>query len=1206
VAKLFFFSCQLYSDILRESDLLHDDPSLTTTTGLESLPSSLELDSKYLVIFGLIQRLILLFVEKLTVKSITCETIVELLSETITSLKNQMGSGNAKKMVSYFVSFFQKLSKCNKSSIRAGSIDFISAMLMKEAIPQSVEMTSEEKDEYYQLLLDSLFERLYDSVQVVRFQAVSNACFILEKDSSSSSSSSGENSSFNGEEFIRLFQKFSSGKSFLFEIISFIKNGDRPQFRAKSLSLFSCLISLQTKNNNHNQSQSMDWGFELEVFQAASLDKSPLVRKQMVVSLFQLFREQPHQIKTHLLPTVIPLLSDPCSSVMDKLVSCLFEVFIQSPMDWISSSATEEEGPNDLLAFDLLHYAEEYGMAHVMDHLFVNIFMKRSLFAYDTVSFRRTMNQLIRKCIQLSSVSSEEQQSSSINSSGIWLMMELLLKTLTPTPNLSSATATDLNKMKGEMMEFFVEFLLKQRVTQLQKEERRILRTLNLLVEQISFIPKKNSQPLQEKLNQWLFSDSSSYCSVSLIAPLITLLYEFMNNNNASSSSASKKTNSSGNDVIPQFQEWVSRVFQLAVDNINNQNNNSKKTKNQDYCLLFGMNILGALAMLGFQKDDPPELPMFAKSSSQEKLSISWKQQQPDSAKGSAFHLSFPKFVLEFLLEIISNKKQQPQPEQKKNNNLVRTAAILTLGKFCLRSQKLCREYLPLFLSLLVVIDKNHKTNDENTEVEEEECVKLNALHVLSDLALRYTHIFNNYLSEMMKSLSDRSWKIRKMTFLMISNLILQDYMKWKPNYIFDFLSLLIDENQEISEIAKKLILKTFPTKFPDLLKSSYSSIFLALNHCLDESGNILHRPTNDTTANNHQSTVSSSRKQPKTLPQVHRFLIYSSIAQEFTDEQKLEIIAKLVNDILVPAVDSDGQFLTVAGEFHSPLSAVNPKNNRNNNNNNHQKNPFESAVDDVLLFLKGNYLQIGGGNGNGRNQSQQDALAEMMDEEANNNNSAPASLSQVNAAHSKVNKTFSVFLPVSECFFISLLFLSQILKTISKQQVINQILPTVLSLKRVLEKMKSPLQKSAMEYLVFLFTSHKTEVETVLQFDPVLQAEIEFDLKQYERMNAAKKVTQELSCSSLLVGVEGLENQTPVRRRRPSSSAGNNNNNNANNTANNVMFSPFLDQTLATSSLKKPTLKKNSPHHFKSKSRFMMMSYSFSFLLFIVFIKIL
>jgi hypothetical protein len=158
-------------------------------------------------------------------------------------------------------------------------------------------------------------------------------------------------------------------------------------------------------------------------------------------------------------------------------------------------------------------------------------------------------------------------------------------------------------------------------------------------------------------------------------------------------------------------------------------------------------------------------------------------------------------------------------------------------------------------------------------------------------------------------------------------------------------------------------------------------------------------------------------------------------------------------------------------------------------------------------------------------------------------------------------------------------------LKTISKQQVINQILPTVLSLKRVLEKMKSPLQKSAMEYLVFLFTSHKTEVETVLQFDPVLQAEIEFDLKQYERMNAAKKVTQELSCSSLLVGVEGLENQTPVRRRRPSSSAGNNNNNNnnASNTVNNVMFSPFLDQTLVTSSLKKPTLKKNSPHHFKS-----------------------
>lgn len=64
----------------------------------------------------------------------------------------------------------------------------------------------------------------------------------------------------------------------------------------------------------------------------------------------------------------------------------------------------------------------------------------------------------------------------------------------------------------------------------------------------------------------------------------------------------------------------------------------------------------------------------------------------------------------------------------------------------------------------------------------------------------------------------------------------------------------------------------------------------------------------------------------------------------------------------------------------------------------------------------------------------------------------------------------------------------------------ISHILPVVMSLKHCLEHIKSPLQGALMEYLLSLVKQHASEVEQALQYDPTLKAEIDFDLRQYER----------------------------------------------------------------------------------------------------------
>ena len=94
-------------------------------------------------------------------------------------------------------------------------------------------------------------------------------------------------------------------------------------------------------------------------------------------------------------------------------------------------------------------------------------------------------------------------------------------------------------------------------------------------------------------------------------------------------------------------------------------------------------------------------------------------------------------------------------------------------------------------------------------------------------------------------------------------------------------------------------------------------------------------------------------------------------------------------------------------------------------------------------------------------------------------------------------------------------------LKKLSSKHLITHILPVVMSLKHVLEASNSPLQGPLMEYLVYLMKQHRPEVDEALQFDPTLKAEIEYDLKQYE------KNKRDSSNHSLSVAADGASAST-------------------------------------------------------------------------------
>jgi hypothetical protein len=180
------------------------------------------------------------------------------------------------------------------------------------------------------------------------------------------------------------------------------------------------------------------------------------------------------------------------------------------------------------------------------------------------------------------------------------------------------------------------------------------------------------------------------------------------------------------------------------------------------------------------------------------------------------------------------------------------------------------------------------------------------------------------------------------------------------------------------------------------------------------------------------------------------RMQIYQFMMEDITEEEKIQITANLSQDILAYALDFPIETSIVGGGVLSP---------------------FESALEDAFAVLRSPLLRVG--SKRGANSSQADDEDDAVDTET----------AIANEARSALHKAKT-----------------KVLKKLSVQHLVDHMLPVVSSLKHYLECKRSPVQKSLMEYLMYLVNSHKAEVALALSSDPGLKDEIEYDIKLYER----------------------------------------------------------------------------------------------------------
>jgi len=73
---------------------------------------------------------------------------------------------------------------------------------------------------------------------------------------------------------------------------------------------------------------------------------------------------------------------------------------------------------------------------------------------------------------------------------------------------------------------------------------------------------------------------------------------------------------------------------------------------------------------------------------------------------------------------------------------------------------------------------------------------------------------------------------IQKHAIIMLSSLLLQDYIKWRGLLFYRFLAATVDEDETVSQLAENTLCGPLLSKQPDLLSSNFVEAIFVLNSC--------------------------------------------------------------------------------------------------------------------------------------------------------------------------------------------------------------------------------------------------------------------------------------------------------------------------------------------------------------------------------------
>ncbi|XP_075858777.1 condensin-2 complex subunit D3 isoform X2 [Microcebus murinus] len=213
--------------------------------------------------------------------------------------------------------------------------------------------------------------------------------------------------------------------------------------------------------------------------------------------------------------------------------------------------------------------------------------------------------------------------------------------------------------------------------------------------------------------------------------------------------------------------------------------------------------------------------------------------------------------------------------------SVIRAHAIITLGKLCLQHEDLAKKSIPTLVREL--------------EVCEDVAVRNNVIVVMCDLCIRYTVMVDKYIPNISMCLKDSDPFIRKQTLILLTNLLQEEFVKWKGSLFFRFVSTLIDSHPDIASFGEfclaHLLLKRNPVMF-----------FQHFIECIFHFNNYeKHEKYNKFPQSEREKRLFSLKGKSN---KERRMKIYKFLLEHFTDEQRFNITSKICLSILACFAD--------------------------------------------------------------------------------------------------------------------------------------------------------------------------------------------------------------------------------------------------------------------------------------------------------------
>ncbi|XP_069578567.1 condensin-2 complex subunit D3 [Brachyistius frenatus] len=213
----------------------------------------------------------------------------------------------------------------------------------------------------------------------------------------------------------------------------------------------------------------------------------------------------------------------------------------------------------------------------------------------------------------------------------------------------------------------------------------------------------------------------------------------------------------------------------------------------------------------------------------------------------------------------------------------VRAHGVITLGKLCLQHEHLVQKYLPVFAREL--------------EVGAEVAVRNNVVVIMCDLCVRYTNIVDHYIPNISACLRDDEAVIREQTLIMLTNLLQEEFVKWKGSLFFRFMVALVDPVPALASLCEYCLLHLLLKKNPEMFSQHFIECIFHFNSYSK------HKSYNKFPQSEREKIRFSLKGDQH---REKRFRIYRFLLEHFTDAQRFNITNKINQTILVGFADKE------------------------------------------------------------------------------------------------------------------------------------------------------------------------------------------------------------------------------------------------------------------------------------------------------------